>query len=197
MGTKVQKDFALQAGVHYKNEMLMNIYTFTIIFYVETNCPEEQSIAMDRIKHLLFDCLEHSIFVYDKETDVIEKYLAAGLKVCTLPNVPYDQVVMTGLFCKLNAITEGKFVIEEIILSSKMSDGVKFFGNSDSIDDCFNSNGWYHESNTNLSDYKRKSTKNGKIVKLIVSNNDWVDSLRWDNIDSQKHISEINFTKEK
>lgn len=192
MSTKVQRDFVFQAGVHYRNKMLMNIYTFNMTFYVETNCPEEQNIAMDRIKYFVYDCLEHSIFVHDVETDVIEKYVAAGLNVCTLPNVPYDQIVMSALMLKFNSITEGRFSITDMILSSKMSDGVRFFGDETTIDDCFKKQGWYHEPNTNMSDYKRKIGKNGKVVKLVVNSFDWDKSLHW----IERQSSEINFNKE-
>lgn len=192
MGTKVQRDFVFQAGLHFKNKMLMNIYTLGITFYVETNFPEEQSIAMDRIKYFLYDCLEHSIFVDETETEVIEKYLTAGLNVCTLPNLPYDQIVMTALLLKFNAITENRFSITDIVLGSKMSDGVRFFGDIDTIDECFNKQGWYNEPNTNFSDYKRKFSKNGKVVKLVVNNYDWEKSLKW----MEKTPSEILFTKD-
>lgn len=192
MATKVSKDFMFQAGVYFNKSMLMNIYTFNMTFYVETNCPIEQNVAMDRIKHLLFDCLEHSIFVYEKETDVIEKYLSAGLKVCTLPNIPYDQIVMTALILKFNSITETRFNITDMLMSSKMSDGVKFFGDAKNIDDAFDKSGWWYEPTTNLSDYKRKTTKNSKVVKLIINNHEWDKPLLWE----EKKPNEIPFSKE-
>jgi len=194
MSTKIQRDFAFQAGVHYENKMLMNIYSLSLTIYVEINCPKEQNIAMERIKHFLLDCLENSVFVNQKENRAIEKYLDANIKVCTLPNDPYDQVVMQALLLKLNSITEGRFVISELILSSKMSDGVKFFGDVEIIDAEFVQNdGWWFNPNTSISTIN-KINKKEKIVKLHTISNDWDQDLLWEIKTDKSNVAEIIFT---
>lgn len=194
MSTKIQRDFAFQAGVHYENKLLMNIYSTTAVIYVEVDCPKEQLIAMERIKHFLLECLENSIFVNEKEKKAIDKYLDANIKVCTLPNEPYDQVVMQALLLKLNSITEGRFVITELILSSKMSDGVKFFGDIDDVDNEFaNNDGWWFNANTSISNLNRVNKKE-KIVKLHATPNEWEPSLLWEIKTDKSNVAEIIFT---
>lgn len=195
MGTKIQRDFAFQAGVHYENKLIMNIYTLTLIIYVEVECPKEQNTAMERIKYFIGECLENGIFINQAEKKQIEKYTDASIKLCTLPNEPYDQVVMQALLLKLNAITEGRFVVTEIILSSKMSDGVKFFGDIDDIDEEFTSvDGWWFSTNTSTSSIN-KINKKEKIVKLHTSTCDWDDCLLWDiKTDNKSNVAEILFT---
>lgn len=194
MSTKIQRDFAFQAGVHYENKLLMNIYSTTAIIYVEVDCPKEQLIAMERIKHFLLECLENSIFVNEKEKKAIDKYLDANIKVCTLPNEPYDQVIMQALLLKLNSITEGRFVITELILSSKMSDGVKFFGDIDDVDNDFaNNDGWWFNANTSISNLNRVNKKE-KIVKLHATPNEWEPSLLWEIKTEKANVAEIIFT---
>jgi hypothetical protein len=194
MSTKIQRDFAFQAGVHYENKLLMNIYSLTTIIYVEIDCPKEQLVAMERMKYFILDCLENSIFVNEKEKRAIDKYLDANIKVCTLPNEPYDQVVMQALLLKLNSITEGRFVVTELILSSKMSDGVKFFGDVEFVDNEFaNNDGWWFNPNTSISNLNRVNKKE-KIVKLHAQPNEWEQSLLWDIKTEKPNVAEIIFT---
>lgn len=194
MSTKIQRDFVFQAGVHYENKLLMNVYSTTATIYVDVECPKEQLIAMERIKHFLLECLENSIFVNEKEKKTIDKYLDANIKVCTLPNEPFDQVVMQALLLKLNSITEGRFVITELILSSKMSDGVKFFGDIEDVDSDFaNNDGWWFNSNTSISNLN-KVNKKEKIVKLHATPNEWNQDLLWEIKTDNSNVAEIIFT---
>jgi hypothetical protein len=148
---------------------------------------------MERIKHFLLDCLENSIFINEKEKKIIDKYIDANIKVCTLPSEPYDQIVMQALLLKLNSITEGRFVVTELILSSKMSDGVKFFGDIQDIDDDFANDGWWYNSNTSISNLNRGNKKE-KIVKLYAYPNDWEQGLLWDIKTEKSNVAEIIFT---
>lgn len=194
MGTKIQRDFAFQAGVHYENRLLMNIYTLSLIIYVEVENPKEQNTAMERIKYFLSECIENGVFINISEKKAIDKYIDANIRLCTLPSEPYDQVVMQALLLKLNSITEGRFVVTEIILSSKMSDGVKFFGDIEDVDDEFsNTDGWWFNSNTSTSNIN-KINKKEKIVKLHAVPCDWDDCLLWDIKTDKSNVAEILFT---
>lgn len=194
MSTKIQRDFAFQAGVHYENKLLMNMYSLCLTIYVNVECDKEQNIAMERIKHLLYECLENSIFVNEKDKPAIDKYTDANIKVCTLPDNPYDQIVMQALLLKLNSITENRFVISEVVLSSKMSDGVRFFSDIDDTDPLFTqTDSWWFNSNTSIS-MLNKTNKKEKIVKLHSNPNDWEQCLLWDNKSDKSNVAEIIFT---
>lgn len=194
MSTKIQRDFAFQAGVHYENKLLMNMYSLCLTIYVNVECDKEQNIAMERIKHLLYECLENSIFVNEKDKLAIDKYIDANIKVCTLPDNPYDQIVMQALLLKLNSITENRFVISEVALSSKMSDGVRFFSDIDDTDPLFTqTDSWWFNSNTSISRLN-KTNKKEKIVKLHSNPNDWEQCLLWDTKSDKSNVAEIIFT---
>ena len=178
MSVKLEKTFSFQAGVHFQDKFLMNLYDFTLSMEVLTNCIREQNIAMERIKYFLFDCLENSIFVNEKEKKAIDNYSTAGIKVCTLPDEPYDQIIATVLLLKLKAITEGKLLITDIYLVSKLSDDVKFWLEIDDIDSEYTNEGWWNKSSTCITD-SPKSNKKDKILKLF-NNNEWNDvGLHW------------------
>jgi hypothetical protein len=195
--TRIERDFSFQAGVYFKEEFLMNVYTISLYMDVETESIREQNVAMERIKYFLNDCLENSIFVQDTEHKVIEKYTSCGFKVCTVPEEPYDQIVTILLLTKLNSITEGRLVITDITLGSRISDQVKFSYDIESPRGPLESSGWWTDSGTSISDPVKKLVRKDKIVKLVkIPSTDWAEhNLVW----KEKDIfskSEIFFTNE-
>ena len=71
MTTRIEREFEFQAGVYFKEEFLMNLYTITLYMEVETESIREQNVAMERIKYFLNECLENVIFVQDTEHKII------------------------------------------------------------------------------------------------------------------------------
>ena len=181
MATKIEREFAFQAAVYFEGEFLMTIYELSLKMEVDTASIKEQNIAMDRIHYFLHECLGNSIFVQDSEKKAIEKYMQADIKVCTLPDEPYDQIITILLLMKLNAITEGKLHITEISLMSGLSDDVKFvYDVETAINHPFGSKGWWADSSTIISDVA-KTNKKDKIVRLIKQHSDWASvGLDWE-----------------
>ena len=195
MATRIEREFAFQAAVYFEGEFLMNIYELSLSMEVDTASIKEQNIAMDRIHYFLHNCLGNSIFVQDSEKKAIEKYLQADIKVCTLPDEPYDQIITILLLLKLNAITEGKLHITDISLISGLSDDVKFIYDVETVaNHPFGNKGWWECASTSISDLS-KSNKKDKIVRLIKHHNDWAGvSLDWE---QKEHTStEIIFNND-
>lgn len=195
MTTRIERDFSFQAGVYFQEEFLMNVYTISLYMDVETESIREQNIAMERIKYFLNDCLENSIFVQDTEHKIIEKYNSCGFKVCTVPEEPYDQIITILLLTKLNSITEGRLVITDITLGSRISDQVKFSYDIESPRGPLEVAGWWTDNGTSISDPVKKSVRKDKIVKLFkTQSTDWAEyNLIWKEKDP-KIKSEIVFT---
>lgn len=195
MTTRIERDFSFQAGVYFQEEFLMNVYTISLYMDVETESIREQNVAMERIKYFLNDCLENSIFVQDTEHKIIEKYNSCGFKVCTVPEEPYDQIITILLLSKLNSITEGRLVITDITLGSRISDQVKFSYDIESPRGPLEVPGWWTDNGTAISDPVKKSVRKDKIVKLFkTQSTDWAEyNLIWKEKDP-KIKSEIVFT---
>ena len=179
MATKIEREFAFQAGVYFEGEFVMTIYELALKMEVDTASIKEQNIAMDRIHYFLHECLGNSVFVQDTEKKAIEKYMQADVKVCTLPEEPYDQIITILLLLKLNAITDGKLHITEISLRSGLSDDVKFVYDIQTVTNHpFGNKGWWSNCNTTISDLA-KTTKKDKIVRLVKQHWDSV-GLDWE-----------------
>lgn len=195
MSTQIEREFTFQAGVFFEGKFLMNVYDISLSMFVETDSIREQNIAMDRIKYFLSECLESSVFVEETEKKAIEKFQAAGINVCVLPEEPYDQIVTLILLMKLNAITEGKLLVTDIVLCSELSDGVKFIYDFESVHAANPfKKGWWLESNTQITN-PEKSNKKDKIVKLVKTVNDWTPlDLDWK--EKPANTTEIIFNTE-
>lgn len=182
MTARISRNFSLMAGVYFKNDFCMNLYDIDLDFSVETDSIREQNISVERIKYYLGECLENAVFINQAETEVIQKYMDADLKVCTLPEDPYDQIIGILLITKLNAITEGKLVINNIAISSRISDEVVCYHSIDENMGPFNMYDWWSDNSTKIN--STKATKNKKVVKLVKSSTSWEDIyLGWDQTD--------------
>ena len=133
------------------------------------------------LHYFLYECLGNSIFMQDSEKKAIEKYMQADIKVCTLPDEPYDQIITILLLLKLNAITEGKLHITDISLMSGLSDDVKFVYDVETVaNHPFGNKGWWSDSSTKMSDII-KTNKKDKIVRLVKQHSDWSSvGLDWE-----------------
>ena len=177
MSTRIEKDFFFQCAAHFEGKFYINAYELTTSMLVETESIREQNVAMERIEYFLSSVLENSIFVHAKETEVIENYEKAGIKVCTMPEEPYDQIVSMILLLKLNSIMEGRLCVTDMVLGSKMSSGVRFTVVHEHAENTFSGNHWWNEPCTILKDSKPQKRKE-KIVKLF--NDEWSEiGLTW------------------
>lgn len=173
MNARISREFALQSAIHYENNFLLNTYLLDIMMDVTTEDIREQNIALERIKYLLDVQLESCLFIDSKETKAIELYSKAGLKICPLPEEPYDQVIAMVLLNKFNAITEKKLYINEIRIRSKICDDVSFYVSDDeNIDFIGISDAWWLENSPSIH-YTPKKIKKEKVVELKKEPIDW------------------------
>lgn len=176
MSTIIEKEFALMAGIHFQNKFLVNLYEITAIMNIETFDPKQQNIAIERMIYF-FQVLEDCIFVQDTEKDAIEKYTNAGLRVCTVPEEPYDQILGLILLNKCNAIMENRIIVTDFIIGSKLSNLIKFHLSEEVASNEFAGKHWYNDSSLSLTS---KSKKKDKIVKLSDYKDDWAEvDLTW------------------
>lgn len=190
MTARIYKSFNLLAGLHFNSKFYTNSYTIDLTFNVEAESILDQNIALERVEFMIKECFYSTVFVNQTETDAIQKYINAGMTVCTLPEDPYDQVIGIMLMVKLNAITEGRLVITDISIESNMSDGVSCLYSLEEPLGPFMLKGWWTDSSYCITD----EVKSKKIVKLSKTKNDWADvQLSWAKTDTNK-TAEIIFT---
>jgi len=124
--TRVERDFDFEAGIHFNDTFFVNAYSVTLSMLVETESIKEQNIALDRMVHFLGQVFHSCVLVKQDDQDAIKKYKNADMRVCVIPEEPYDQIISMVLLVKLNAITEGRLLVTDLTLGSNMSEGIRF-----------------------------------------------------------------------
>jgi hypothetical protein len=119
MSIKIQKDFVFESAIHFEGSFLINFYELTLHMTVDTDDMREQNIALERINYFLANHIENHIWVSSEEKKAIEAYQKANISVLEIPEEPFDQIVGMILLLKINAITEGKISVTNIIFGSK------------------------------------------------------------------------------
>lgn len=174
----IHKNFTFQTAIHFNGKFIVNLYEMDAKMEIFTEDTREQNIAVERTIHFLSSSIEDCLFISSEETEAINKYTAAGIKVCVLPEEPYDQIVGLILMNKCNAIMENKVVMTEIIFGSKLSNLIKFELNHEVAKTEFNDKKWYNDPTLRMTN---KSNKKEKIVNLLDHKGcDWEDlDLTW------------------
>lgn len=193
MSTKIEREFEFQAAVHFKDKFIMNRYEISLGMEVETDSIIEQNIAMDRIIYFLTESLANGVFVQCSDKAAVEKYTKAGIKVCTLPEEPYDQIITMLLILKFNAITEGRLSVYDIVLKSDLSDDVKFIYDIETaVMNPFGKKSWWLDSSPSIADVEKSTKKSDKIVRLVKTN-DWTSiGLEWiSELDTESKSADI------
>ena len=177
--SKVQKSFTFLAAIHFEDQFMTNLYEMDAKFDIYTEDAREQNIAIERANYFLTASIENCLFISVDEKDMINKYNAAGIKVCTIPEDPYDQIIGMILLNKCNALMEGKIIMSEILFGSKLSNLIKFELNHEVAAAEFNGKHWYNDPTLVMSD---KFSKKDKIVNLFDHKCDsWEDlGLTWE-----------------
>ena len=170
MTARIQRNFTFTSGVHFNNQFYTNCYDLDITFMVESELIHDQNTAMDRIKYYITECLDSSTFINQSDTVAVDNYSSAGMRVCTLPEEPYDQIVGIMLMTKLNAISEGRLTIMDLSIESYMSDGVSCLHSAEENTGPFMLKGWWNSTQPDTNEIK---AKNRKVVKLKKNKNDW------------------------
>jgi len=87
---------------------------------------DNHNIAFERLKYFIAEEMDSTVFINSNCVEACERYLAAGIKITTLPNEPVDQIIGVMLFSKLNAIMEERISIVETELSSAVGDNMVY-----------------------------------------------------------------------
>lgn len=177
MNTRIEKDFCFLAGLHFNDKFYVNSYDVTVSMLVETENIYEQNVAINRSIYFINNVLQNSVLVNINDKLVVEKYRQADVKICEFPDEPYDQLIATVLLLKLNAIMEDRLKVTDILLSSYLSDGVKYNVVAEVAEAIYPENAWYNKSCPDIAFVTANNTDEN-VVKLF--ENKWLElGLDW------------------
>ena len=115
---------------------------------------------------------------YKNYQDIINKYQSVGLKICELPDEPYDQILAMILLLKLNSIAEDRVKITDLVISSSLSEGVRFNIVSEVAESAFSGRHWWNSPCIAMTSSDYEIGDPSKVIKLFTD--DWVSfGLSW------------------
>ena len=148
MNVRLQYDLEFLAGIYYDQQLGLNSYSVTLNLITRTAQAQNTNIAMDRLKAFIVTELANTVFVNQNAMGQAEMLSAMGINVTTVPEEPVDQIIGMMLYYKLNAIMEGRMVVDSLDLSSVLGDSVWYRHDEDDLAGPFAEAGWWHEANT-------------------------------------------------
>lgn len=167
--TRIQKEYSFLAGVYFENKINLNLFDINMSMVVDTESFEDQNVANGRLNYFFHDVIEDCMFVNEKNTTIIDKLIDLGSTVCTLPDDPWDQVIGVVMFKKINSILEGRIILTDLLIGSKLGGGVKFDLMDEELTDMCIDKKWYNQPFPNINDVHNQKTGK-KVVSLFKEN---------------------------
>lgn len=148
MNVKLQYELEFMAGVYFEDRLYMNSYSVSLQLVTRTSDAASTNIAMERLKCFVYHDLADTVFINQAHKEKAEMLQLLGANVTTLPEDPIDQIIGIMLYCKLNAIMDGRMNITQIDVSSVIGDSVWYKHEEDDPLGPFAEDGWWHSVGT-------------------------------------------------
>ena len=194
MNVRLRYNITFPAASWFEGELMMTNYTLSLNLLTLTMDPQDQNIALERIKYFLLNELHSTIFINQTDDERCEIFTDIGLNVTTLPEEPVDQVVGIMLFYKLNAIMEGRMKITELVMSSEAGDSIEYFHSENEHTDLFPESGWWHEPTLRHSDVELDEEETDEKVVDLNADDEWRDQdLGWAQAEVTQDLGQVVF----
>jgi hypothetical protein len=108
-----------------ENLILSNVYYIKLGIDPIESSGEKIGLGFQRIKHLVNNCLQNSIFINHKNT-LTTQFENIENNVVHLPCEPYDLYIGAILMAKFIAVTEEYFDIQYLTVASAIGDHVQY-----------------------------------------------------------------------
>jgi len=191
MNVRLEKDFDFMASAYLDGSVVCNKYKIKMELFTNTMDGIEQNIALDRLRHMLYNRFSNRLFINETDQDTANQFHVIGFKTVVLPEAPVDQIIGIMLFTKLNAVMENRLIVTKLKICSELGDHMWYLQDTEEDFGPFEDNGWWHDStdNVNTIDVVRP----GKVVDFRKSKKGWADlGLDWDHIDDGSTIIEFS-----
>lgn len=193
MNVRIEYPAEFLAGAYWENCVLMNCYTVRCEMLTGTTDNVEQNIALERLKWILFHAMQNSVFIDAREKSAIKRLEAAGVRTVILPAPPVDQVIGMMLYCKLDAVMEGRIAMSQLSLSSELGENIIYHQNNIESVGPFAQPGWWQNAEPNCGQSKVTSAK----VVDIGTGQTWKGlDLHWTQDDNDIKSNVVAFRKD-
>jgi hypothetical protein len=199
MNVELQYSLEFPAMIYMPEDIpwsiMTNRFEISLQMVTGTNNKKQINVAAERIKAFVMGELAHCIFVNQNFSEQAEMFAALGANVTTLPDDPVDQIIGIMLYCKLNAIMEGRMKITQLDISSELGDSVWYKHNEEYPLGPFATNGWWFKSSPKHDNFVDPDAQDNVVH---VGRDSWLDyDLGWadDNQSFNKSVVYADFSR--
>lgn len=178
MNVKLRINKSFLAGVFYNDRLLMNQYIVKLHLLTASENADDHDVSLERIKYFINNQLANTVFINMHNQAQCDALIRAGVKITTLPEEPIDQVIGIMLHCKLNAIAQGRMLIEQVEIASDLGEHIVYVHDTDELLGPFENAGWWTDPDSNHYDTAMFETL--KIISLEQLGSGWKElDLQW------------------
>ena len=194
MNVRINSDFTIFANTFFNDYLQANQYKITVGFITQSQNPDHYTVAMDRAVYFIQSICDNAIFVDEPGIEAYPELDNMGADVVVLPEEPSDQIIGLMLFCKLNAIMEGKISVTDVAVKSHVGGNYEYLHNEQEEIGPFEEQGWWHESTASIRDSSGLSGE--KLEVYLESLPEWSTlGLEWDQFVPESNKKETGKSK--
>jgi hypothetical protein len=179
MNVRLEHGMTWTAAIWFDSRQQMNNYTIELALVTNSSVQQDHTVSLHRLNHFVYHELANTTFIHQDDIEQMAVLTQAGIKITTLPEIPIDQIIGIGLYCKLNAILQNKMIVTSIKIQSDLGDNVWYLHNDQESVGPFAQPGWWQDATPVHSNYQAINKKKD-VVKLNL-NTTWQSiGLEWD-----------------
>jgi hypothetical protein len=132
-----------QTGKHNLNMIEFQLRWRTLI---KTTDAHDINVALARMFYVIDESLQDAIFIADQDIDAAKMLMMLGFKVALVPQEATDQIIGMAIFCKLQAVTQDRMMLQSLDIRSPMVQNVWFLHSHTETLGPLEQQGWWHQS---------------------------------------------------
>lgn len=193
MNVSLKINLEFPAAIYFQDTLQLNRYTVALELCTATQDHEQINVAMARIKAFVYSELADTVFINQQDAERANILEVMGINVTTLPEDPIDQIIGLMLYCKINAVVEGRMLVEALDISSFVGDEVTYLYNAGDPIGPFQQDGWWFNADTSHNELSGIGIDQN-IVHVHTHN--WNKyNLNWNDVDYSKTSKTVAFGK--
>jgi hypothetical protein len=128
------------------HQLITNVYRCRLKFLTQSIDQRDINVAVGRVLYMIDEEFSDTVFFSDRSHEIAHMFDHMGINVTTLPGPPVDQIIGMMLYCKLQAIMQGRVELQELEISSMRGNDVWYIHDSTESLGPFVAEGWWHNS---------------------------------------------------
>jgi hypothetical protein len=140
-------NFSFLAGYHAdsQNQYCCNEYNVNLNMITNSTSGWDHDTAFERIKYYSTYVLSSCVFVDEQQTEAVERYTNAGMRVIALPQIPVDQIIGMMIHYKFNAMLEDRVTVVGTAINSRAGNGIVYLHDEEENAGPFTDDDWWDD----------------------------------------------------